>query len=98
MRHDRLVGSDAELWEHVPLVRDVVDHVRVEVGIDRTDPLVHAGPAASGLGLQCRGWEHLLEIGYDGARLVEREIAMPEDRHPVEWMQRQMRGGAHFGF
>ena len=38
---DLLVGRDAKLREDVTLVRDVIAHVRVVVGIDRTDPLVH---------------------------------------------------------
>ena len=98
MCDDLIVGGDAERREDVPLVPDVIDHVGVVVGIHRADPLVHQRAALSGVRLQRRRRKNLLEIGDDRARLVEREIAMLQDRHPVERVQRKMGRGAHIGF
>jgi hypothetical protein len=56
---DLLIGRDAKLREDVTLVRDVITHVRVVVGIDRTDPLVHPRAALAGLWPQQRRRKHL---------------------------------------
>jgi hypothetical protein len=54
VRDNLLIGRDAELRKDVSLVRDVLDHVRVVVGIDCTDPLVHPRAVLGGLRLQRR--------------------------------------------
>jgi hypothetical protein len=98
MRHDLLVGFDAELREYVSLVADVVDHVWVIVAVHRADPLVHQRPVARLRGLQRRPREHLLEVGDDRARLIQHEVGVLEDRHAVERMQREVLGRTHVGF
>src|ERR1700730_2959707 len=69
----------------------------VVVGIYRADPLVHPCPALWRIRLQRGRRKQLLDIGDDGARLVEHEIAVPQDRHPVKRMQRKVLGRAHIG-
>jgi hypothetical protein len=92
VRHDLLVGLNAELREYVSLVADVVDHVQVIVAVHRADPLVHQRPVARLHGLQRRPREQLLEIGDDRARLVQYEVGVLEDRHAVERMQARCLG------
>src|SRR5262249_18289885 len=84
-----------QVREDVPLVRDVVDHVGVVVGVYGADPLVHARSIAGTLWLQRRFRKGFVEIGDDGACLVNREIARLQDWHAVEGMQRQMAWLAH---
>jgi hypothetical protein len=98
VRDDLLVGRDAKLREDVTLVRDVVAHVRVLVGIDCTDPLVHSRAALGGLWSQRRRRKHLFQIADDRACLVEREVAVLQDRHPVERVQHEMYRRTHVGF
>src|SRR5204863_6534058 len=47
---------------------------------------------------QLRAVEHLVDIGRDRARLIEREIAVLKDRHPVKRVQREMRRCPHLWF
>src|SRR5262249_40471034 len=63
--------------------------------IDHADPLVHAPPSADVARLQ--GWARkgLVEISDDGARLEKREIAVPQDRHAIEGIERQMTWFSH---
>src|SRR5262249_27711561 len=95
MRHNCLVGRNPKFGKDVPLVRDVVDHVGVVIGIYGTDPLVHARSIADTFWLQRRFGKGLVQIGHDGPRLVNREIAMLQDWHTVEGMQCQMAWLAH---
>src|SRR5262249_31179837 len=95
MRYDLFIRGYAKLWEYQALVRHVINHVRVVVGIDHTDPLVHAGTARDVSRLQGQPRKCLVNIGDDGARLVHREIAMSQDRHAIEGMQSQMAWLAH---
>src|SRR5262249_30015588 len=44
-----IVGRNPKLGKDVPLVRDVVDHVGIVIGVDGTDPLVHARAIADAL-------------------------------------------------
>ena len=97
MRHDLLVGRDAKSRKHQPLVRHVVDHVGVVVGIDRAHPLVHARAVAGILRLKRRFLKRLVDVSRDGARLIDREIVMLQHRHAIEGMQREMRWLAHLG-
>src|SRR5215468_3274404 len=97
MRYDRFIRGYAKLREYQPLVRHVIDHVRVVVGIDHTDPLVHAGPTRDVSWLQGRARESLVDIADDGARLIERKIPMAQDRHAVEGMQCEVAWLAHLG-
>src|SRR5262249_18240481 len=90
MRYDLFIRGYAKLREYQALVRHVINHVRVVVRIDHTDPLVHAGTALYVSRLQGQPRKCLVNIGDDGARLVHREIAMPQDRHAIEGMQSQM--------
>src|ERR1700730_5440492 len=96
MLHHLLVGWDAELGKHSPLMRDVIDHVRVVVGIDRADPLVHARALPRALRAQRDMVERVFEIVHDGARLVHRESGVLEDRYAVEGMQGEVRWFSHF--
>ncbi len=93
-----LVAGNSQLREHQPLVRDVVDHVRVVVGIDRTDPLVHARACPDIFGLQGRPFKRFIDIGRDCAGFVERKIAVLKDRDAIERMQREVAGRAHLRF
>jgi hypothetical protein len=95
MRHNFLVGRNSKFGKDVPLVRDVVDHVGIEIGIYGTDPLVQARSIADTVWLQRRFRKGLLQIGDDGACLVNREITMLQDWDAVEGMQRQMAWLAH---
>src|SRR5262249_59386858 len=96
MRYDLFIRGYAKLREYQALMRHVINHVRVIVGIDHPDPLVHASTTWDVYRLQGQPREGLVDIGDDGARLVHREIAMPQDRHPIEGMQYQMAWLAHF--
>ena len=98
MRHNLLVGRNSKLGKNVPLVRDVVDHVGIVIGIYGTDPLVHARSIADVLWLQCWFWKDLLQIADDSARFINCEIIMLQDWHAVERMQRKMAGLAHLWF
>jgi hypothetical protein len=75
----------------------VIDHVGIVVGIDGADPLVHAAARPSILRRQARPRKRLVDIGGNRAGLVDREIAVPQDRNAVERMQRQMLRLAHHG-
>ena len=98
VRHHLLVRRNAKLGKHAPLVRHVIDHVGVVVGIDRADPLVHARALPRARRPERRLVECLFDIGYDGARFIDREIAMLEDRHAVEGMQCEVSWFAHLRF
>src|SRR6516165_1297950 len=95
MRHYFLIRRDAELGKHQPLMRDVIDHVGVVVGIDCADPLVHSRASAHILRRQPRPGERLVDVRSDGAGLIDSEITMLEDRHTVERMQCEMLRLAH---
>src|SRR5262249_18010276 len=95
MRHNLLVGQNSKFGKDVPLVRDVVDHVGVVIGIYGTDPVVHARSIADTLWLQRRVRKGFVQIGDDGACLVNCEITMLQYWHAVEGMQRQMAWLAH---
>src|SRR5215831_2024275 len=96
MRYDLFIRGYAKLRKHQAFVRHVINHVRAVVGINHADPLVHAGPTRNVSGLQGQPRKSLVDIGDDGARLIHREIAMPQDRHAIEGMQCQMALLAHF--
>jgi hypothetical protein len=98
MRHDLLVRWDAELREHVALMRDVVDQVGVVVAVDRADPLVHAAPLLRIAGRQLRPVERVVDIADNRGRLVDEEIAMLQDRNPLERVQRDMARRVHLRF
>src|SRR5262245_25947327 len=98
MRYDLFIRGYAKLGKYQTLVRHVINHVRIVVGIDHTDPLVHAGPTRDVSWLQGQSRKSLIDIGDDGARLVECEITMPQDRHAIEGMERQMAWLAHLRF
>ena len=98
MRDDLFVGCNAELREHVALVRDVIDQVRVVVAVDRADPLVHAAARLRIFRRQFVPVERLVDIGDDRGGLIHREIAVPQDRHPLERVQRDMARRVHFRF
>src|SRR5262249_10389272 len=95
MRHNFLVGRNSKFGKDVPLVRDVVDHVGIEIGIYGADPLVQARAIAGIPWPQRRLRKGLLQIVDDGACLVNREITMLHDWDAVEGMQRQMAWLAH---
>src|ERR1700674_4271346 len=76
MRDYLLIGRDPKSWEDQALVRHVVDHVRVVVGIDRADPLVHARAFANVSRLKRRSLKCLVNVGRNGARLIDGKIAM----------------------
>src|SRR5262245_61528325 len=86
MRHHLLVGRDAKFRKYPALVRHVVDHVGIEVGIDRAYPLMHARTLASTLWLKWRFLEGLVDVGRDGARFVNREIVVLQHRNAIEGM------------
>ena len=86
VRHHLLVGRDTKPWEYQALVRHVVDHVGVVVGIDRAHPLMHARTVTCVLWLERWVFECLIDVGRNGAGLIDRKIAMPQDRHPLEWV------------
>ena len=71
------------------------DHIGVVVGIHRADPLIHARPLPDILRRQSRSIKRFIDIGGDGAGLVDGKISMPEDRHAIERMQSQMLRLAH---
>ena len=98
MRHNSLVRRDAELREDVTLVRHVVDQIGVVVAINRADPLVHARPNLRIAGREPARPEHLIYVPNDRAGLVQCEIAVPQDRHPLERVQREVRRCVHLGF
>src|SRR5262249_28335384 len=95
MRYDLFIRGYAKLREYQAFVRHVINHVRVVVRIDHTDPLIHAGPTRDVSGLQGQAWESLVDIGDDGARFVDGKIRVPQDRHAVEGMQCQVAWPAH---
>jgi hypothetical protein len=76
----------------------VIDHVRVVVGIDRADPLVNARALPWARRAQGDVIERLFNVVHDGACLVHGEIAVLEDRHAIEGMQRQVSWFAHLRF
>src|SRR5262249_15282060 len=79
-------------------MRHVIDHVRVVVGIDRADPLVHARALPWACRAQGNVIERLFNIVHDGACLVHSEIAVLENRHAIEGMQCQVSGFTHLRF
>src|SRR5262245_20922500 len=96
MVHDLFVGGDAKLREDHPLVRHMVDHVRIVVGVDHADPLVHPRPVRDVSWLQRKPRKSLLDIRDDRTRLIDGEITVPQDWYPVEGMQCQVARFAHF--
>jgi len=48
--------------------------------------------------LQCGTVKNLVDIERDCRRLVNPEARVIQDRHPVEWVQRQVGRAAQFGF
>src|SRR5262245_48065343 len=97
MRHHLLIGRDAKFRKNPTLVRHVVDHIDVEVGIHRAYPLMHARAIASILRLKRRFLECFVYVGRDSTRFVDCEIAMLQDRHTIEWMEREMCWFPHLG-
>src|SRR5215510_10229338 len=97
MRHYFLVGRDAKFRKNSALVRHVVNHIGVEVGIDRAYPLVHERTVASSLRLQWWFLECFIYVGRDSTGFVDGEIAMLQDRHTIERMQREVCRLAHLG-
>src|SRR5262245_50516957 len=79
-------------------MRHVIDHVRVVVGIDRADPLVHERALSWACRAQGDVIERLFNIVHDGACLVHGEIAVLENRHAIERVQRQVSWFAHLRF
>src|SRR5262245_42603196 len=71
---------------------------RLLIGVYGADPLVHTRWIADAFRPQRRLRKALLQIADDGARLVNREIAMPQDRHAIEGMERKMGRPTHLGF
>ena len=60
--------------------------------------MVHPRPLLRIVGCQPRAVERVVDIADDRRRLVHGEVAVPQDRHPVERVQREMAGAAHFRF
>src|SRR5262245_6048698 len=90
MRHNILVGRNPKLGKDIPLVRDMVDHIGVVIGVDGTDPLVHARAIVDVLRLQHWFRKDLLQIADDGACLINGEITMTQNWDAIERMQRKM--------
>src|SRR5262245_9822030 len=86
MRHHPLIGGDAKFRKYPALVRHVVDHIGVEVGIDRAYPLVHARAIARVLRLKRRLLEGFIDVGRDSTRFVDSEIAMLQHWNAIEGM------------
>src|SRR5690349_24873512 len=59
---------------------------------------MHARSIAGAVGLQPRFRKDLLKISDDGARLINREIAMSQNGYAIERMQGEMGWFAHLGF
>jgi len=97
-RHDFLVRRNAELRIDIALVINVIDQVRVVVAVDRADPSVQARPLPRVFGRESICCEHIVDIGDDRASLVDREVAVSEDRHPLKWVQSQMARCVHLSF
>src|SRR5262244_3378869 len=58
--------------------------------------MVHPSAVANVFGLQRRFGKGILQISDDGACLVNGEIIMPQDRHTIEGMEREVTGFSHF--
>jgi len=82
VRHDIFVRRDAELREHVPLVRHVIDHVRVAIAVDRADPLVHARPLLRVVGRQSRRRDDDMRLAQRVEDLVLRRAMLSSPRRP----------------
>src|SRR5262245_27235130 len=79
-------------------MRHVIDHVRVVIGIDRANPLVHARALPWACRAQGNVIERFFNVVHDGACLVHREITVLENRYAIERMQRQVSWFAHLRF
>jgi len=60
--------------------------------------LVHAAARLRILGRQVVACERVIHIANDCRRFVDRELAVPQDRHPLERVQREVARRVHLGF
>ena len=79
-------------------MRDVVDQIRVIIAVHCTDPLVHARPLLWIGRCQLVALEGVIDIADNRARLIDRELAMAQDRYSFEGVQCDMAIRVHFHF